>query len=128
MAKKKEEVEVSADAGTRGAASAAPVGIKVRSNFEGTLAVDTVVISIGGTPTRMRFTVNPVGTPSADCVATLVPGYAAAEFTKNVEALNRLTIKNNPKYDDVKSDTDGDGVNDTGLDNWAKQGLTYVIV
>jgi len=57
--------------------------------------------------------INPSDTPSGEEKPTELPaGVDSAAITKALSAYKVVVVKNNPDYNDVKTDTDGDGVAD----------------
>ena len=127
--------------------------IKVLAKTDTVLGHDFVVLkNRSGRMERFAITVNPKGTAAADQVTTKIdgrfliaptsPANAKSEFKLALEAKVGVTIKQNPDWDDVKTDTDADGVVDRALDldgdgvadpadagkfayNWATYGALY---
>ena len=103
--------------------------IKVRARTKSSLDQDFVVIpNRANMMERFVFLVSPLGTVDAAVVETEIDDLHKDAFTKAIAAKEGVTVQNNPAWEDVKTDTDGDGANDTGKYGWAKDGLLYEIV
>jgi len=107
----------------------AVISIKVRALADGALDKDMVVVKDGsGRYVRFAFNVSPKGTADSDVVLTKVDQNLLTAVSTAIVGKQGTVIKNNPDWDDVKTDTDDDGVNDTGLYNWVQEGHLYEIV
>ena len=107
----------------------AVVDVKVRSLTDTQLEFDFVVLTIGGIEKRHAFQFSPKGTADADVFVTKIADNLQAEFEAQVAGKIGLVIKQNPNWEDVKTDTDGDGVsNDESRYNWSSYGNLYEIV
>ena len=104
--------------------------VKVRAlTDQGTgMEYDMVVLKNRGRDERYPFKFSPLGTLDANVFATEIDDNLVAEFSAEVVAKVGLTIKQNPSWEDVKNDTTGDGLNDTGDYNWATNSALYEIV
>jgi len=112
--------------------------IAVVSLTDSILEVDTIVWGDRGQP--FGFNVNPKGTKATDShlVLTEVTGLTDDEIKRIQELIvlrEGVTIKNNPNWEDVKTDDgkDGDKTADDGINegtryNWAKDGILYELV
>jgi hypothetical protein len=99
--------------------------VKVRGLVPGTKDVDVVVVEVEGQDLRFSFNVSPVGTPDAAVVTTEVPDEHQAAFEAAVVARRDVVIQQNPNWDDVNTDSagngdsnPGDGINDGTKQNW----------
>ncbi len=73
------------------------------------------------------FDVSPYGTAIANQAVTETGKIDAAGLVALINQIEAVVIQNNPKYDDVKTDTDGDGASDSDGTRygWATEGLRY---
>jgi hypothetical protein len=114
----------------------ATVKVKVRALNKGALDRDIVVIkNRGNGMERFAFEVSPLGTVDADVKETEVDAIHEVDFKAAIAAKRGVTIENNPKWEDVKTDSgaDGDttaddGINDGTRYGWSKEGVLYEIV
>ena len=125
----------------------ATVKIKVRALTKAALDRDFVILKQNDTYKQYFFEVSPFGTDIGNVIETIIPAAREADFKAAIEAKEGITIQQNPKWDDVKTDTDGDGVADKGQDvdndgatdtdqdgnniianNWVKNSNLYEIV
>ena len=108
----------------------ATVEVKVRAltDQKTGMEYDMVAIENRGRIERFPFKFSPLGTLDADVFKTVIEAGKQADFEAAVLAKVGVTIAQNPEHDDVKTDTDDDGVNDTGLYNWATYQNLYEIV
>ena len=107
----------------------AVISIKVRGLTPGTLERDIVVIEDSGNNlVRFGFNISPHGTPDSDVVITEVDQSILSKVTAAIVAKKGTVIRNNPNWEDVKTDSDGDGVSDTDRYNWAQEGQLYEII
>ena len=105
------------------------VSIQVRGMTEGTLDNDIVVVKdSGGREVRFAFNISPKGTADADVVTTEVDQKMLADVAAAIVSKKGTVIRNNPAWEDVKTDDDGDGISDTDRYNWAQQGQLYELV
>lgn len=102
--------------------------VRVRSLTDTILEYDMVVLDSNGTNVRYPFKFSPKGTADADVVITEISDNLSSEFSAKVVAKTGTVRPNNPKWDDVKTDTDGDGANDTGGYGWEQSGALYEII
>ena len=105
------------------------ISIKVRGMTEGTLEKDIVVVKdSGGREVRVGFNISPFGTADADVVLTEIDQKILSDVSAAIIEKKGVVVRNNPDWEGVKTDTTGDGVNDTGLYNWVQKGQLYEIV
>lgn len=102
--------------------------VRVRSITDTTLEYDMVAIENRGRIERYPFKFSPKDTVDESVVETEVDEARVEDFIAAVTTKVGVVIPQNPLWDDVKTDTDDDGVNDTGEYNWATYGLLYEIV
>lgn len=104
--------------------------VKIRALQDSCLEHDIAVIAnTGGVLTRFPFRFSPKGTADASVVETEIADALQTAFEEEVAAMEGYVIKQNPNWDDVKTDTDGDGVSDKEpLANWATTGKLYEII
>ena len=104
--------------------------VKVRALQDTCLEYDIAVIAnTGGDLMRFPFKFSPKGIADASVVENEVDDKLQAAFEAEVAAMEGYTIKQNPDWDDVKTDTDGDGVsNKEPVSNWRETGKLYEIV
>ena len=106
--------------------------IKVRANTDEYLENDFVPLPTyaGYNGEHFGFQVSKKGTPESECIETQTGNIDRDMLKKEIEDMVRVTIQNNPKWEDVKTDTDGDGVSDSEpRANWAEyRGLYEVII
>ena len=97
--------------------------IKVRATTDAYLTADKVALPATSEyrGKHFGFYVSPKGTADADVVETETGDIDTAMLKEEIEAMRRVTIENNPPYDDVKTDTDGDGISDSEpRENWVE--------
>ena len=97
--------------------------IKVRATTDEYLSNDIVPLPTyaGYNGEHFGFKVSPKGTADADVVETQTGNIDRDMLKAEIEAMRRVTIQNNPKWDDVKTDTNDDGVSDSEpRANWAE--------
>jgi len=109
----------------------ATTAVKIRGLVPGTLDNDIVVIlNRESRMERFGFAISPFGTDDAAVVETLVDDSKLADFSAAVIAKEGVTIVNNPAWEDVKTDTNDDGVSDSDGTRygWGTNGPLYEIV
>ena len=105
------------------------IDIKVRALAPGALDKDIVAVEdSGGNTVRFGFNISPAGTPDAAVVITKVDQNILPHVTAAIVEKRGTVIENNPDWDKVKTDTDGDGAADKSVYNWAQEGQLYEIV
>ncbi len=98
--------------------------IKVVSNFEGNiLEWDNVVWGDNGQ--LFCFPVDTYGTDIADQALVEVGNMDAAALKVLIDARIGVVRQNNPDWDDVKTDTDGDGLANSDNYGWSQEGQLY---
>jgi len=109
----------------------ATVEVKVRALKKGyALENDIVVVPVEGRDVRFAFNISAQGTADADVVTTKIDVKHQANFEAAVTAKVGVFILNNPAWDSVKTDADGDGVSDEDGTRygWSKNEPLYEIV
>ena len=117
-------------------ATAKTVKVKVRALTDSVLDWDFVVI--GNRSNRMErfaFQISKKGTPDDAVIETEIDADKQADFEAAVTEKEGVVIKQNPEWEDVKTDdgadgdtTADDGINDGDRYNWATYGKLYEIV
>ncbi len=98
-------------------------GIRVIADTDASPEVDKVVYNQEGK--IFAFYVSPKGTIEADAIITPTGNIDTTDLIARIEAMQGIRIEQNPDWDDVKTDTDDDGINDTGDYNWVDNGFLY---
>ncbi len=100
-------------------------GIRVVALTDASPEVDKVVYNQDGK--IFAFYVSPKGTIEANAIITPTGNIGLTDLTARIKLMQGIRIVPNPAWDDVKTDTDDDGINDTGDYNWVENGLLYTV-